>query len=112
MCRAEFDKTVRPYVAEVRIGKQGIAFDRHELDAWADHYLAEHAIDKKKAGDEDDSRSERPAGKKGGKAKWGERRLVASTSAGASGTSTSTSVGMDAFAKALARARGKEPRAT
>ena len=35
MCRTEFNKAVRPYVREFRIGVQGIGFDREELDAWA-----------------------------------------------------------------------------
>lgn len=38
MCRDEFNKTVRPFVVEVRIGKQGIGFDRLELDHWWAHY--------------------------------------------------------------------------
>lgn len=46
MCRAEFDKTVRPHVSEFPIGKQGVGFDRLELDAWADAYIAAHSIDK------------------------------------------------------------------
>lgn len=47
MCRAEFDKTVRPHVSEFPIGKQGVGFDRLELDAWADAYIAAHSNDKK-----------------------------------------------------------------
>lgn len=39
MCRTEFNKIVRPYVREFRIGVQGIGFDREELDAWADAYI-------------------------------------------------------------------------
>lgn len=35
MCREEFKNTVRPHVREFPIGKQGVAFDRHELDQWA-----------------------------------------------------------------------------
>ena len=38
MDRNRFDKEVRPYLREIPIGSQGIAFDRLELDAWADHY--------------------------------------------------------------------------
>ncbi len=34
MDRNRFNSEVRPYVTEVRIGTQGIAFDRLELDAW------------------------------------------------------------------------------
>jgi predicted DNA-binding transcriptional regulator AlpA len=46
MCRAEFKSTVRPHVREFPIGKQGIGFDRLELDEWADAYIAAHSIDK------------------------------------------------------------------
>ncbi len=37
MDRNRFNAQVRPYVSEVRIGSQGIAFDRLELDAWWEH---------------------------------------------------------------------------
>lgn len=47
MCRDVFNKTVRPYVREFPIGKQGIGFDRLELDQWADAYIAAHSTDKK-----------------------------------------------------------------
>lgn len=46
MCRRVFEATVRPHVRVVPIGKQGKAVDRHELDAFADAYVARHAIDK------------------------------------------------------------------
>ncbi|AOE63808.1 hypothetical protein QZH45_04975 [Pseudomonas corrugata] len=46
MCRDVFNKTVRPNVQEFPIGKQGIGFDRLELDAWADAYIAANAIEK------------------------------------------------------------------
>lgn len=46
MCRDVFNKTVRPYVREFPIGKQGIGFDRLELDQWADRYIAARSIDK------------------------------------------------------------------
>jgi hypothetical protein len=38
MDRNRFNREVRPYVTEIPIGKQGIAFDRFDLDAWAEHY--------------------------------------------------------------------------
>jgi hypothetical protein len=38
MDRNRFNKEVRPYVTVIPIGSQGIAFDRLDLDAWADHY--------------------------------------------------------------------------
>jgi len=36
--RNRFDKEFRPYLTEIRIGIQGIAFCRFELDAWANDY--------------------------------------------------------------------------
>lgn len=51
MCRDEFNKTVRPNVREFPIGKQGVGFDRVELDAWADAYIAANTIDKPLAND-------------------------------------------------------------
>ena len=38
MDKNRFNVDVRPYVTEIPIGVQGIAFDRLELDAWADQY--------------------------------------------------------------------------
>lgn len=46
MSRDAFNKIVRPYVREFPIGKQGIGFDRNELDQWADAYIANHAVEK------------------------------------------------------------------
>lgn len=46
MCRAEFDKTVRPFVREFPIGARGVGFDRYELDEWADSYIALHSSEK------------------------------------------------------------------
>lgn len=31
-----FNRSVRPYLTEIPIGEQGIAFDRLDLDAWAE----------------------------------------------------------------------------
>lgn len=39
MSRAEFNRSVRPFVREIIIGTQGVGFDRHELDAWLDSYI-------------------------------------------------------------------------
>ncbi len=38
MDRNRFNAEVRPYLTEVPIGKQGIGFDRLELDAWFEDY--------------------------------------------------------------------------
>jgi hypothetical protein len=33
-----FNKEVRPFLTEIRIGIQGKAFDRLDLDKWEDYY--------------------------------------------------------------------------
>ena len=38
--RNRFDRDIRPSLTEVPLGDRAIAFDRHELDAWADAYIA------------------------------------------------------------------------
>ena len=38
MDRNRFNVEVRPYIGEIPIGKQGVAFDRIDLDQWAEHY--------------------------------------------------------------------------
>ena len=38
MDRNRFNAEVRPLITEIPIGKQGIAFDRLDLDQWADEY--------------------------------------------------------------------------
>lgn len=38
MDRNRFVREVRPFLTEIRMGTQGIAFDRLDLDAWADDY--------------------------------------------------------------------------
>ena len=40
MDRNRFNAEVRPHLTEIPIGKQGIGFDRLELDAWVDEYVA------------------------------------------------------------------------
>jgi len=83
MDRNRFNAEVRPALTAVKIGKQGVAFDRLELDAWADQYLA---------------RNGRPAQK--GALKWDESEIPASSSGVGSGMSTNASAGGE-FAKAL-----------
>lgn len=43
MDRNRFNREVRPYVPQIRIGTQGIAFDRLDLDRWADDYILRNA---------------------------------------------------------------------
>ena len=38
MDRNRFNSEVRPYLCEIPIGRQGIAFDRVDLDAWLEEY--------------------------------------------------------------------------
>ena len=40
MDRNRFDADVRPSITEIPIGERGIAFDRLELDAWLEAYIA------------------------------------------------------------------------
>jgi hypothetical protein len=81
--RNRFNAEVRPLLTEFPIGKQGIGFDRLELDTWEDEYKA---------------RNGRP-GK--GVTAWDARKYPASSCEPESGTSTSASSAGE-FAKALA----------
>ncbi len=40
MDRNRFNREVRPFLTRIPIGRQGIAFDRLELDAWVDDYVS------------------------------------------------------------------------
>jgi predicted DNA-binding transcriptional regulator AlpA len=106
MCRDEFNKTVRPNVREFPIGKQGIGFDRIELDQWADAYIESMAIEKAANQDNNQPRSGRQ-----GVNKWREKPCPASTRGTAFGTSTKSSEVSD-FKKALDQARGKKRSST
>jgi hypothetical protein len=86
MDRNRFNAEVRPLVSEVRIGTQGIAFDRLELDAWVDDYLA---------------RNGRP-GRSKGATSWDANETRASSAGRDDGSSTNASAG-SVFAKALER---------
>jgi predicted DNA-binding transcriptional regulator AlpA len=35
-----FDRQARPYLTDIPIGKQGVAFDRIEVDTWVDRHKA------------------------------------------------------------------------
>ena len=92
MDRNRFNAEVRPYVTVIRIGRQGVAFDRLELDAWVDQYK---------------SRNGRPGQLKGDMT-WDEKGSRASTRGAGFGISTRSYLAGD-FAKALARATSKKP---
>ena len=40
MDRNRFNREVRPHLTNIPIGRQGIAFDRLELDAWVEDYVS------------------------------------------------------------------------
>src|SRR5258706_3445626 len=95
MDRNRFNVEVRPYLVEIPIGKQGVAFDRRELDAWADQYMAtrgRHAIDKRVIGDDHIKCSERPV-QKGRVEEWGVTQVRVYKDEPGSGTSTNASKG-------------------
>jgi predicted DNA-binding transcriptional regulator AlpA len=85
MDRTRFNQEVRPFLTEIPIGKQGIAFDRLEIDAWVEDYK---------------SRIGRP-GRLIGEMTWDVKDRQVSSNETESGISTSASVGSE-FAKVLA----------
>ncbi|WP_256580959.1 MULTISPECIES: hypothetical protein [unclassified Pseudomonas] len=106
MCKDEFNKTVRPNVREFPIGKQGVGFDRIELDEWADAYIESKSIEKAANQDNNRPRSERQ-----GATQWREKRSPVSTRKVASGKSTRSSGASD-FEKALELVTGKKQSST
>lgn len=86
MDRNRFNKEVRPGLVEVPIGKQGIGFDRFDLDAWFDDYKHRN-------------------GRLGhaGTSSWQKAQQPALPNAKAYGTSTNESMEKE-FAKALEQA--------
>jgi hypothetical protein len=98
MDKNRFNTEVRPALTEIKIGTQGIAFDRLELDAWFDDYK---------------TRVGRPGTQKQPlqeKQTW-QRKSPASSKGATVGTSTKSSKA-DAFAKALAQATSKKRNGT
>jgi predicted DNA-binding transcriptional regulator AlpA len=91
MDRNRFNAEVRPQLTEIPIGRQGVGFDRHEIDQWLDAYV---------------SRNGRPARVKG-VTSWDANEYPASLSEEAVGMSTSKSSGGE-FAKALALLSSKK----
>ena len=94
MDRNRFNVEVRPYLSEVPIGKQGVGFDRLELDAWFEDYK---------------SRNGRPARK--GALTWDAKQHPASNGGVESGISTNVSAGGE-FAKALEQLNSKKQKPT
>jgi hypothetical protein len=87
MDRNRFNTEVRPYLTEIPIGEQGVAFDRLDLDAWVEQYK---------------SRNGRPAQAKGDTT-WDANAYQDSLNAAGPGTLTRKSEDAD-FAKALEKA--------
>ena len=59
MDKNRFNRLVRSSITEIPIGKQGIAFDRLDLDSWAEEYKARNgrpAAERRKPWDETDRR--------------------------------------------------------
>jgi len=96
MDKNRFNVEVRPFVTEIRIGVQGIAFDRLDLDEFADEYK---------------DRNGRPGRQKGEGTSWRKERRVASPRKVRYGTSTKSSEAI-AFEKALEQAISKKPSGT
>jgi len=95
MARTLFNDTIRPKITVIPIGKQGIAFDRLEIDAALDEYKQCNG---------------RPA-EEGGRTTWVERKHPACPKGTTSGKSTRSST-EDDFAKALDLATSKTPKGT
>jgi predicted DNA-binding transcriptional regulator AlpA len=84
MDKNQFNSSVRPFLTEIPLGKQAIAFDRLEIDAWVDHYI---------------NRYGRPGQPMGGMT-WDKEKHRAPSKERVFGTSINTSVD-SVFAKAL-----------
>jgi hypothetical protein len=94
MDRNRFNREVRPFLTSIPIGRQGIAFDRLELDAWVDEYV---------------SRNGRPAKRS---ESWDAKNHRASRKEAAFGGSTRESRDTDDWRKAAARIISRKRNAT
>jgi len=96
MDKNRFNREVRPHLTEILIGSQGIAFDRLDLDAFADNYKRCNG---------------RPGKKKGGNEPWREEKHAGSLRRATFGTLTKSSE-VVAFEKALAQATSRKQSVT
>lgn len=101
-----FNEAARPFLPEVAIGQRGRAFDIRDLDAFADEYKRQNAIDKSALAGQSLARGERR-----GTETWRKSKSPASTFVAANGTSTRKSTDSD-FAKVVALATGKKRKST
>lgn len=97
MDRKLFNELVRPFIPEVTVGKQGIAFERLDLDAWVDDHK---------------HRSGRPAVQPiRGEKRWDAKQRQVSLREANTGILTNVSLDA-AFERAQALARSRKPSAT
>jgi len=93
-----FNQLVRPCVSVIPLGKRAIAFDRLELDNWAEQYCQRYG---------------RPALRKEGQLyrneEFQDSRSASASMVRSSGTLTNVSKDSDAFARALERAMKRKP---
>src|SRR5580658_4398974 len=94
MDKNRFNREVRPRVTVIPIGIQGVAFDRLDLDAWADEHKRRNGC---------------PAAQSERTKPWETTERQASPSVVGSGTSTKCSEEL-AFARALRRTISPKPR--
>jgi hypothetical protein len=93
MDKNRFNREVRPALAHLPIGAQGVAFDRLDLDRWADDYK---------------SRNGHLAAQSERKKPWETKRRRVSQNAVGFGISTSSSEA-SAFGRALQQATSRKP---
>ncbi|GLO05719.1 hypothetical protein [Pseudomonas asiatica] len=105
MCKDEFKNTVRPHVREFPIGKQGIGFDRLELDAWADAYIEAMAVEKASNQDNNRPRSGSTAGESK-ETPWPKRQSQGSRKCQTASGKSTKSTGGSEFKRALALLTG------
>ena len=93
MDRNRFNVEVRPFLVVIPIGIQGIAFDRLDLDAWADDYI---------------QRNGRPSEKDIGGNSWDVNAYQGSASGVNTGTLRNKSKDLADFSKALERTTSRK----
>jgi hypothetical protein len=91
-----FNVEVRPYLTEIPIGKQGVAFDKIDLDTWVEQYK---------------SRNGRPGKAMKGGELWGKKSHQDSSKGVKSGISRNRSE-KEEFEKALERVTSRKRRDT
>ena len=68
MDRNRFNAEVRQHLTNIRIGRQGVAFDRLELDAWVEDYVSRNGrpVERSKTWDAKNHRASSREAKSGG----------------------------------------------